>query len=215
MAATGLQPEEFLTYEIGLKKQIRRTKLSATYYYTQISDFITSTPTGRVVGGLVEVSKRNSSDGFIQGVELVGEFALNDAFDVYMNATWLEGRLNVFDSTVSTTAIEEAYSRIMPLTTNLGVNWTSLSGQYWATLAVTHAMKADKLSSGDSSDTQRIPPGGTPAYTLVNLRGGVEVSPAVSFTVGLENLLDEAYRTHGSGTNEPGFGINAGVTLRF
>jgi outer membrane receptor protein involved in Fe transport len=31
----------------------------------------------------------------------------------------------------------------------------------------------------------------------------------------LDNLLDEEYRAHGSGSNEPGFGGTVGVTVKF
>jgi hypothetical protein len=31
----------------------------------------------------------------------------------------------------------------------------------------------------------------------------------------LENILDEAYRVHGSGSNEPGIGASLGVKVSF
>ena len=51
----------------------------------------------------------------------------------------------------------------MPLTAVVGVKWRQPDDGLWANLALTHAARADKLSSGDRGDTQRIPPGGTPA----------------------------------------------------
>jgi hemoglobin/transferrin/lactoferrin receptor protein len=62
-------------------------------------------------------------------------------------------------------------------------------------------------------DTQRIPPSGTPSYTLLKAGFGTQLNQdiAISFTV--DNILNEAYRSHGSGTNEPGRGIILGITL--
>ncbi|MCG8379300.1 MAG: TonB-dependent receptor, partial [Proteobacteria bacterium] len=51
IAATDLDPERFLTYETGIKINQQKFNFTSTYYFTDISDFITSTPTGRIVGG--------------------------------------------------------------------------------------------------------------------------------------------------------------------
>ena len=56
---------------------------------------------------------------------------------------------------------------------------------------------------------------GTPGWTLLTLRGGWKVNDHLSLNASLENLLDEEYRAHGSGSNEPGFGATLGMTVRF
>ena len=215
IAATGLKPEEFLTYETGLKARTPHFDFSGSYYYTEIDDFITSTPTGNIVGGLTEVSKQNSASGFVQGVELAANYNFDNGFKLYGNFTWMEGDLERFATTSSTDAITENLSRLMPITTTFGISWANVDESLWFDLATTMAAKANKLSSGDISDTQRIPPGGTPSYTLVNLRGGKMINEHLNINVALNNLLDEAYRAHGSGTNEPGRGVTLGITASF
>jgi hypothetical protein len=32
---------------------------------------------------------------------------------------------------------------------------------------------------------------------------------------GIENMLNQNYRFHGGGSNEPGLGVNLGATVRF
>ena len=59
-----------------------------------------------------------------------------------------------------------------------------------------------RLSSGDLAD-HRIPPGGTPSWQIVNVRG-LWRRGRLSVGVGLQNLFDEAYRTHGSGIDGAG-----------
>lgn len=209
VAATDLSPETFLTYEIGYKKFSSHYDLTATYYYTEINDHITSTPTGRIVGGLTEVSKQNSAEGFVQGVELSGRYLLNDDFDVFGNLTWLESSLK---NPVS--GIFEPISRTMPFTTTAGVNWIP-NDRYWLTASATYVEDADQLSEGDMSDGERIPPNGTPGYFLLNLYGTSQVTDTVQLNLALNNILDEAYRTHGSGSNEPGFGVTVGIEVTF
>lgn len=215
IAATGLKPEEFLTYEIGIKAKHRNIGFTGTYYYTQIDDFITSTPTGNIVGGLTEVSKQNSSDGFVQGIELAADYKFDKVFKMYGNFTWMEGDLERFTTTSSSVSITESLSRLMPITSTFGIKWVNVNDTLWFDLATTIASKANKLSAGDIGDTQRIPPGGTPAYTLVNLRAGKVINKYLNLNLALTNLLDEAYRAHGSGTNEPGRGITLGITASF
>jgi hemoglobin/transferrin/lactoferrin receptor protein len=215
IAATGLEPEKFLTYEIGVKARNNKAGFTSSYYYTQIDDFIASTPTGNIVGGLIEVSKQNSSSGFVQGIELSADYKFDNGFKLYGNLAWMEGDLERFTTTSSTISVTENLSRLMPLTSTFGIKWSNVDESLWFDLATTMAAKANKLSSGDIADTQRIPPGGTPAYTLVNLRGGKLVNQYLDLNIALTNLLDEAYRAHGSGTNEPGRGVTLGITAHF
>ena len=66
------------------------------------------------------------------------------------------------------------------------------------------AEEQDKLSTRDAEDTQRIPPGGTPGYTVFNIRSAWNISDSFMASVSLENIFDEDYRVHGSGLNEVG-----------
>jgi hemoglobin/transferrin/lactoferrin receptor protein len=50
---------------------------------------------------------------------------------------------------------------------------------------------------------------------LVSLRGGCKVNEHLILTASLDNLLNETYRYHGSGSNEPGFGATLGATVKF
>lgn len=213
VAATSLDPEYFLTGEIGAKARWDKLAFTATAYYTDIRDFITSTPTGRIVDGMTEVSKQNSSSGFIEGVELTANWQLGGGFTASGNITWLRGDLDVYPVAGSTIQITEPMSRIMPMTTNLALSWSSQGGSAWARLDFIRAEKADRLNTADKDDLQRIPPDGTPSYTLVDVMAGFQLNKNADITLGISNLLDEAYRSHGSGSNEPGRGMKFGITL--
>jgi len=53
----------------------------------------------------------------------------------------------------------------------------------------------------------------TGGYATVNLRGSFALAEKINLNVGLFNILDRNYRTHGSGTDSPG--INLWTGLRF
>ena len=215
IAATDLDPEHFLTYELGLKGAEGPFTSSTTVYYTQIDDYITSTPTGNVIGGLTEVTKRNSGSGGVFGFELDGAWQIDEQWSVKGNLTYLKGDLESYVDASSFQTVDEPLSRVQPLTVNVALRWDSPDKKWWAEFAGTFAGEADRLSSGDKEDTQRIPPGGTPGYALLGLYGGYIVNDHLRVSLGLENLLDQAYRSHGSGTNEPGFGVTTGITASF
>ncbi len=213
-AAPGLEPEEYLNFEIGARTRQDRYSASLVYFYTDISDMIVRRPTGRTVNGLTEVTKANAGDGYVQGIELAGDYRIDDNWSIFGFVTWTEGEVDQFP-TSAPVLVREPLSRVVPFIGHAGVRWESDTEKWWTELVVTAASKADKLNSGDRADTQRIPPGGTPGYTYITLRGGCKISENLSVTASLDNLLDEDWRSHGSGSNEPGIGGTLGVTLTF
>ena len=213
-ASTNLDPEKFINYEIGMKARSGGFTGTLSYFYTDISDLIVRRPTGRIIDGDAEVTKANAGDGFVHGVEFGGAYEFNENWSVFGNITWLEGEADAYPNS-DKKAQREPLSKIQPIVGTGGIRWTNDSKTVWTELVVTAADKADKLSTADLSDTQRIPPGGTPGYTLLGLRGGWQVTQNVTFLASLENLLDEAYRVHGSGSNEPGFGASLAIKVSF
>lgn len=212
--APNLDPEEFLTFDAGIKAQTGRLGASLSYYYTQVNDLILRSPTGRVVDGLLEVTKGNIGDGFVQGVELGGNYLLADAWTLFGGFAYQDSSVSHY-ATSDPVLRDEVLSRILPANGYLGLRWEPEAGPFWAEGLVTGVAHAVRLNSSDMRDTQRIPPGGTPGYWLATLRGGWRATDHVQFTAALENIFDEEYRVHGSGLNEPGFNAVIGAEIRF
>lgn len=212
--APNLDPEHFVTYEIGIKAGTERFSGSLSYFHTRVNDLILRTPTGRVVDGLDEVTKLNSGDGHVQGVELAGEFALTDQWTVFGGFTYQDSQVSTFPTSAPVLR-DEVLSRLLPLNGYGGVRWEHHTGDFWIECLFTAFDDADRLSTSDIRDTQRIPPGGTPGYGLATIRSGWQVCDGFLLTTGVENIFDEAYRTHGSGQNEPGVNGFLGVEITF
>jgi hemoglobin/transferrin/lactoferrin receptor protein len=150
----------------------------------------------------------------VQGIEFALDWRFADDWRVFGSVAWQDGQVEGFpDST--TERVEEPISRLLPLTGMVGLRWDSPSRRYWVEGNVLMADRQDRLSASDRSDTQRIPPGGTPGYTVVTVRSGWRVTDAFTVTAAVENVSDEAYRIHGSGMNEPGVNFIFGAELRF
>jgi hemoglobin/transferrin/lactoferrin receptor protein len=200
--APGLEPEEFLSFELGAKAESSRFSANAAAWCTLLEDSIVRSPTGVLIGGVPEVRKDNIGDGWIAGFEAEAAVRLASRWTAYGNLTFMRGEVDQFDA--SGVLVRAPATRLMPLTGLLGLRYESCDGGFWAEGEVSAADEQDLLSLRDRTDTQRIPPGGTPGWTVANLRAGWRLSRDARVTVALENLFDEDYRIHGSGVNEPG-----------
>lgn len=208
-----LSPEQFVSLEIGARARGERYTAEASWYYTWIDDLIVRTPTGREIDGAREVTKRNSGRGYVQGVELMFSYDVTEAWQVRFAGAWMEGEADTYP-TAAAEKTRDYLSRLMPLTGQLALRWTPVE-TFWIEAVVDAADDADKLSADDQRDTQRIPPGGTPGYVVCALRSQIKITGSISLSLAVENLADEDYRIHGSGVNEPGRQLVAGLSCAF
>lgn len=210
----GLDPEEFIAFEIGTKIDIEECGLQGylAYYHTLIDGMIVRFPTGNTVDGGTEVIKDNLGDGFVHGVELGLSWNFYQGLTAFGNFSWLEGEADNFEMG---TRDREVFSKMQPATSLLGLRWDSEDRKYWVEVTALIAAEQDRLSTRDRADTQRIPPGGTPGYTVYGLKAGAEVYPGLQLFGGVENITDRDYRVHGSGQNEAGTNVVLGVDWQF
>jgi len=199
----GLDSERYIIYEGGVKAWTERMSFQTGYYYTDIEDLIARTPTGKMIGTDMEVTKKNVGNGYVEGVEVSANIALTSSWTAFGAYGSMYGRVDSFPT--SEPEREKEYKdRLMPQTGVLGLRWDSADHKYWIEGVATFADKADRLSTRDKADLQRIPPGGTPGYEVYTLRGGADLGRGIKLSAALENLTNEDYRVHGSGQNEPG-----------
>ena len=92
----NLEPEHFLSYEIGAKAEYQDFTLQASYFYTVIEGLIVRQPTGRVIGGNTEVAKVNAGNGFVHGVELAPSWRFHPQLTAFGGFTWMSGMVQDF-----------------------------------------------------------------------------------------------------------------------
>ncbi|SPD75383.1 conserved hypothetical protein [uncultured Desulfobacterium sp.] len=211
--APNLDPEEFITYEMGLKTGFQDFKSQVAYFYTDISKMIVRAPTGNIIDGDNEVTKKNSGDGYIHGVEIDARWRFHPEFVAFGSFAWMDGEVESYP-TSDAKKEEEPVSRLMPITCHAGLRWEP-KASCWMEGIVTIAAEQDNLSSSDKLDTDRIPPDGTPGYTVYGIRAGWDINESMSLSASVENLTDKDYRIHGSGLNEPGMNAIIAADYRF
>jgi hemoglobin/transferrin/lactoferrin receptor protein len=210
--APNLDPEQYVSFEIGTKARIEpgRGSFYAAFFHTLIDDQIVRFPTGRLINGEPEVTRANSGDGYMQGIEIGADWNFYRGFTLLGNLTWTEGEV---DTIVGLDTHREPISNMPPLTGLVGLRWESDYKRFWYEAVAQLARRQDQLSPGDIANNERIPPGGTPGYDVYTLRAGWHVAPQWRLTAAVENISDEDYRIHGSGSNEPG--TNVVLSARF
>lgn len=210
LGATDVEPEEFVTYEIGVRQTGETTALQASVFYTDGRDLITAVK--RSAEDTTRVTT-NASDAYSYGVELEGAWRFHPQWTLSGFAAWQEGRLEVADF-LGGPAAGKPMTRQLPLNGSVALRWTHPSEKFWIEGRVLAATKEDRITAADQiADNQRIPTGGTPGYMVASLRSGWKVNDHLDLTCGLENLTDEDYRNHGSGLNEPGLNAILGVKV--
>ena len=212
IAATGsldVEPEEFVTAELGYRQDCDTSGFSAAVFYTHISDIITGVPSAPLSTTNITT---NGSDGYVYGIELQGYHNINPQWTLSGFAAWQDGRIQT-PAFLGGPDGDEYLSRVLPLSGSIALRWNHASEPFWVEGRILASAKADRISNGDRTDTQRIPTGGTPSYLVASLRAGWNPFENLEITAAVENLLDDDYRYHGSGQNEPG--INAIVGVKY
>ncbi|MHC5021638.1 MAG: TonB-dependent receptor [Planctomycetota bacterium] len=177
-----LDPERFLTFEIGAKSRRGPVTMEAAYFYTWISDLIVRTPTGNLVGADIEVTKTNVGDGFVQGVSGQAGYRFDDGWLKGIAATvggaWSEGEHDVFVNSLPDSKNSRPKSKMPPATGFVRLRYTAPDEWWWAEFEAKAARAQERLSPADERDTERTPPGGMPGYAVFGIRGGSGVNEA-------------------------------------
>ncbi|MCB9878187.1 MAG: TonB-dependent receptor [Planctomycetes bacterium] len=203
-----IEPEEYLTYELGTRYLGGEWSTQASVFYTRITDQITSRPIG-TVGNETVTTSTNGSDGYVWGGEVQTWWDFAREWRAGGSLAYVDGEEDTFP-TASTTPVRQPLSRLMPVTGWLSLRWTGERSGLWVEGRVIAAGHAGRLNSGDAADTSRFPPGGTPSYVVAFLSSGYQVTQNLELNVTLENVTNTSYRTHGSGVNQPGTNLIVG-----
>jgi outer membrane receptor protein involved in Fe transport len=199
----NLRSERSANLELGYKFSTSKLKGDVAFYHMQLSDLITRIKVdGEIINGYQVYRKENIEDAFIKGVESELTWKIMETIDINGSITYTYG--------VNKTR-SEPLRRIPPLH---GRVLSTFRKKNWFTATeFLFAAKQNQLAQGDREDN-RIPAGGTPGWKVVNLYAGNQWS-CFHFNVGLQNIFNQDYRTHGSGINGVGRSAWLSASLNF
>jgi outer membrane receptor protein involved in Fe transport len=187
LPTNNLAPEKSLHYELGYKLNTKLVQFDLSGFYLNLKDIITRQKvTGSIINGYQVYSKQNSDASYIKGFETNLALQLNQQFKWSSNLTYTYGQNETKN---------EPMRRIPPLFGQQELVWKKNNTQ----ILIQHvfAGKQDRLAQGDKDDN-RIGKNGTPNWNVFNFSINQQFKH-VFIQLGGINLLNEKYKTHGSG----------------
>jgi outer membrane receptor protein involved in Fe transport len=198
-----LAPEKSRNIELGYKLQSNKWVASLSGYYMHLKNVIARIRMeGQMINGYPVYKKENVEEGYIKGFETEISYQVSKSWQVRGNVAYTYGQ---------SISKQEPLRRIPPLYGRLLSTYHHK--KWFGSAELLFASKQSRLAQGDKDDN-RIPKGGTPAWNVLNLYTGYEHAP-LKFNAGLQNLLHEDYRTHGSGINGVGRSAWLSVAVDF
>ncbi len=206
-----LGPERSDTIELVGRARAWRLRASVAGYVSFLHDLVKREET--TWKGQAEVGDKpvawnvNGGEGTLWGVEGVLGADLGRGFSAAGSLTYTWGEEDVPGGP------NVPLTRIPPLFGQLTLRYeTAAVGDLrgFVETSAEGAAEQGRLSAEDEKDV-RIPEGGTPSWWTWNLRAGLQVHDTLTLGLVLENLLDKAYKHHGSGVYAPG--TNAVLTV--
>jgi len=213
--STDLKPEHFTNYSIGYKFYQTDAMVDVSVFYTDIKDQIERFVTGNInADGEYEISKANIGDGHVKGLELKLSYPISREIHGSVLAAYVSGKVTTFPGSQQQLTSEYP-SRLMPTSVRFALDYKPMRQDWGGQMQWYLVERADRLSTRDMGDNQRIPPGGTPGYGVLNLAGFYQFSDNLTLLLEAENLFDKDYRIHGSGQNEAGRNFILGLRGSF
>ncbi len=194
-----LKPEQSNNFEIGYKYNSKKVNFSISAFQMNLKDIIARVLVeGQIINGYKVYNKENIETSYIKGAELTYATKIDQNFDLQINTTYTYGQ-NVTKN--------EPMRRIPPIFGQNRLAWHKKN----IFLSMTHqfAGKQDRLAQDDIDDN-RIGKLGTPHWNLINIDAGIKLKH-LQLNTSLINILNEKYKTHGSGVYGMGRAIGLSV----
>jgi hemoglobin/transferrin/lactoferrin receptor protein len=196
-----LKPEQSNNFEIGYKHNSKKVNFVISAFQMNLRDIIARVLVeGQIINGYKVYNKQNIETSYIKGAELNYAAKIDQNFDLQVNATYTYGQ-NVTKN--------EPMRRIPPVFGQNRLAWHKKN----IFLSMTHqfAGKQERLAH-DEIDDNRFGKLGTPHWNLINFDAAIKLKH-LHLNTSLINILNEKYKTHGSGVY--GMGRAVGLSVQW
>lgn len=202
----SLEPEHVVQFDAGLKFDNGSWRGELVAWRLRYTDRIISVATGDFTeDGREIVQSRNVAESDLWGIESGVRWQASDALSLAAVVNYSRG------SDTDETAVDYPADRMPPLNGRLEIDYVSDAGWeiagYWLFAGQQH-----RLSPRDMSDV-RIDPAGTAGWGSLGASLRFTLAGGTRLALHVDNVLDHAYRVHGSGIDARG--INLGASVEF
>lgn len=214
----NLKPEQSITSEIGAQMMFgNKLQLEANVYYTKMVDAIIAAP--RSINGadsLMYDGKKtatyslvNTQNAFIYGYHFQIQYKINNDLSLQSGVNYTYGRITG-DSIMPMDHIPPMFGR-----TSLDYKHKRVFASLYSLYSAAKKLEDYYLNGEDN--IQYATPTGMPAWYTISIQGGVKLTKKenVIINVGIENILDQNYRTFASGMSAPGRNLWMNLRVNF
>ena len=212
----NLDSEKAYEAGLGLDWHSGRVYAAPRLFYRYVDDYIQGTPSTDPL--VIGVSSANGDPNPLQWSNVDAKlYGADMDWGVTINRSWrLDGVVSYVRG--ERDDINDDLYRIAPL--NGSATLTYSRSNWWTGLEGVGYAKQNKVS--ETNDEEK-----SSSYTLLNLRGGINVMRNLAISLGVENVFDKDYEPHLSGINRvansdvavgdrvPGPGRNYFATLQY
>jgi outer membrane receptor protein involved in Fe transport len=213
-------PEHVTSYELGAKYEGTRFSTSVFYYNNSLTSLLVRQP--GTFNGLPFLDQngngiQDAGEPDIYQLQNVGTAKIHgyEGHFHYAPAGWMVITGSVTKTEGTDTLADEPLERIPPVFGTLTVGiFGHTARALWGQAIFDFAGSQRRLSINDI-DNYRIGPDGTDGYHVLSVRGGATFADRVRLTIRIDNITDEAYKTHDSFVYRPGRQVVVGTEYRF
>lgn len=211
-----LNPEKSINaeYSVGKTFNENSSQIGITGFFTELSDAIVrqafqdSNGSSLFFSGVDTFNifaNVNADKARIFGVSINLDYALTPELKIEAGFNWTKGRI------IQDRIDNLPLSHIPPIYGKCSLAYSK--EKYKLRMAIRYNGKKSLSEYGGSADNPEFATAeGALAWNTINLYGQYELNKSLSFSLGLENLLDQHYRPFASGVSAPG--INGIISLK-
>jgi len=211
----NLKPEKAKAFDIGMEYHFADGgQVTATCYITKTTDLIyqktTKVPqyTDPVINKVIDYESRqeNTGEALAKGIELAGEYPLND---------WLSVRGSYAYTDSKITSDETNTGMVGKRVTNVPKDMATLAfeANYWDWSGVLSGRYVGEVfSNNDNSDTVKNVWTGYSKYTVVDLKVDYKINKNFKASMMVDNVLNEEYYEY---YRMPGRGVTIQLSANF
>lgn len=201
--SASLQPEKSRHVEAGYRWNSTKFSVDAAFYFLRLRHLITRVKMeGEQINGYPVYQKENVEAAYVKGAEISAKLLL-------LPSLWLQGGLAYAYG--QNTTRNEPLRRTPPFNGRMLLQYRRQ--HFHAAIEGAGAAAQQRLAKGDTEDN-RIPKGGTPGWTVLNIYAGYQYR-FLQINTGVTNLTNKDYRTHGSGINGMGRSVWCALAVQW
>lgn len=197
----SLKPETTTNWELGIKKDLGKTKISADLFYARTKDYIDLVTIGKTAKGADIKTYKNVGEARTHGAELSVTHKFSSLWSVYANYTWQLGKVADADNGYAMGRDYEIPRHLFHSgVTYTNHPWTVNVDSMFVSARNEPGWKSGKFESRD-------------AYFLLNMDTAYAVNKNLSVQFSIYNILDREYYDQESASDKYYVGDGRTFTL--